>query len=115
MANPLVHLSTEGPTQDDCGRLMAHLREDYIPGLRVEVDFYKIGQAGWGLKISTLDDSLAGVDGQQLVNVWSEKTLFQRSLYIRTQELYDLLMTAYRAIDRYFAEGEAFAPARRAK
>jgi hypothetical protein len=33
--------------------------------------------------------------------------------YVSMAEIYDLLILGYRAIDRYFAEGEAFAPERR--
>lgn len=115
MANAKPNLPAEGPTQDDCGRLMLHLRTDYIPALRVEVDFYQVGAVGWGVKLEVVDDGLSGVDGKTVVNVWSAKTLFQRSLYISTADLYDLLMVAYRTIDRFFEGGEAFAPARRVK
>lgn len=115
MAIAHPNLPTEGPTQDDCGRLLAHLRAEYIPLLRVEVNFYSLGTVGWGLKLEVLDDSAAGVDGKEVVNVWSCKTFGQRMLYIRTADLYDLLILAYRQIDRYFELGEAVAPARRAK
>lgn len=108
-------LPAEGPTQDDCGRLMVHLRKDYIPALRVEVNFYELGKAGQGLKIEVLDDSAVGAGGEDVVNVWATKTFGQRIQNISTNDLYDLLMTAYRQIDRFFTLGEAFAPARRVK
>lgn len=110
-----ANLPTEGPTQDDCGRLMSTLRSEYIPALRIEVDFYQVGAVGWGVKLELLDDAAFTANGEEAVNVWSAKTLFQRSLYIRTQELYDLLIIGHRVIDKYFEEGEAFAPARRVK
>lgn len=115
MTNHVANLPVEGPTQDDCGRLILHLRDQYIPSLRLEVGFYQIGKAGWGLKMEILDDCVAGVDGKEVVNVWATATIGQRIMHISTNQLYDLLMTAYRQIDRYFELGEAFAPARRVK
>jgi len=113
MAVSSANLPDEGPSQDDCGRLMKHLRADYIPGLRVEVNFYSLGSAGWGLKMEVIDNSAVGIDGHTYVNIWATKTFGQRVRYVRTADLYDLLMIAYRQIDRYFVDGEAFAPTRR--
>lgn len=110
-----ANLPVEGPGQDDCGRLMVHLRKDYIPALRVEVNFYELGSIGQGLKIEVLDDHPAGVNGEEIVNVWATKTFGNRIRSIGTGDLYDLLMMAYRQIDRFFELGEAFAPARRVR
>lgn len=115
MSNAVPHLPTEGPTQDDCGRLLVYLRHEYIRDLRLEVGFYDMGTAGYGLKLEVLDERPEGVDGKELVNVWATKTIGNRLFYISTKELYDLLLTAYRTIDRFFDQGEAFAPARREK
>lgn len=115
MRNGVASLPVEGPTQDDCGRLLLHLQNDYVRNLRLEVQFYEVGRAGRGIKLEVLDDSAVGVDGRDLVNVWATKTFGQRVAYISTADLYDLLMTAYRTIDKYFELGEAFAPARREK
>jgi hypothetical protein len=49
------------------------------------------------------------------VNVWAEKTLFANRREVRTADIHDLLILAHRAIDRYFEQGEAAAPIRRAK
>jgi len=115
MSRLVPSLPAEGPTQDDCGRLIVHLRKDYIPALRVEVNFYELGKVGQGLKLEVLDESAAGVNGEEVVNVWASKTFGQRIQNISTNDLYDLLMTAYRQIDRFFTLGEAFAPVRRVK
>lgn len=115
MSNAIPHLPVEGPTQDDCGRLLLHLQTDYIRGLRLEVGFYDLGRAGRGLKLELIDDSAAAINGEELVNVWATKTLGQRISNISMAEIYDLLMMGYRVIDKYFELGEAFAPARRQK
>jgi hypothetical protein len=115
MSNAIPHLPVEGPGQDDCGRLLLHLQVDYIRDLRLEVGFYELGRAGRGLKLEVLDDRPEGVDGKSVVNVWAIKTFGQRISNISTNEIYDLLMTAYRTIDRFFELGEAFAPTRREK
>jgi len=108
-----ARLSADGPCQDDCGRLLSYLRNDYIRGLRVELGFYPVGSIGHGLKLEVIDTGLSGVDGQTVVNVWAEKTLFSRQQGISMADLYDLLMTAYRRIDKFFEVGEAAAPIRR--
>jgi len=115
VSNAIPHLPAEGPTQDDCGRLLLHLQHDYIRYLRLEVSFYDMGKAGRGLKLEVLDDGMAGSDGQDMANVWAVKTIGQRIANISMAEIYDLLMIAYRQIDRYFELGEAFAPTRRVK
>lgn len=115
MSNSTVHLPTEGPTQDDCGRLLLHLQVDFVRDLRLEVGFYDVGRAGRGIKLELVSDGLGGCDGRDCVNVWAKKTLGQRMAYVSMADIYDLLMSGYRAIDRYFEQGEAFAPERRAK
>lgn len=107
------NLPVEGPLQDDCGRLFAHLHNEYMPDLRMEVSFYQIGSIGMGMKIEVVNDSLVTLDGQNTINVWATKTFGQRVQNISTNDLYDLLMIAYRQIDRYMRDGEAFAPVRR--
>jgi len=106
-------LPVEGPGQDDCGRLMYYLRDDYIRRLRVEVNFYHVGAAGYGIKLEAIDDGLSGVDGEVVVNVWASRALFGKLTAISTAELHDLLLSAHRAIERYFELGEAAAPIRR--
>ncbi len=115
MSTNRANLPVEGPGQDDCGRLLSYLRNDYIRNLRIEVGFYPVGSVGHGLKLEVLDDGLAGVDGQAVVNVWAQKSLFNRQAQISMAEMYDLLMTAYRHIDKFFELGEAAAPTRRVK
>lgn len=115
MSNAVPHLPIEGPTQDDCGRLMLHLQVDYIRDLRLEIGFYDLGKSGRGLKLELLDNRPEGVDGKEVVNVWASKTFGQRISNISTREIYDLLMIGYRTIDRFFELGEAYAPARREK
>lgn len=115
MTTGVANLPVEGPTQDDCARLLAHLRKDYIPALRIEVEFYEVGKAGPGLKLEVIDESAAAVNGKEVVNVWAAKTFGQRIRNFTTADLYDLLMIAYRTIDRYFEYGEASAPVRRSR
>ena len=115
MSTNHARVPADGPSQDDCGRLLSYLRNDYIGGLRVELGFYQVGNVGRGLKLEVIDEGLTGVDGESVVNVWAEKTLFSRQLGISMADLYDLLMTAYRRIDKFFELGEAAAPIRRVK
>jgi hypothetical protein len=115
MRGSKANLPAEGPLPDDCGRLVAHLRNEYMPDLRIEVNFYNLGAAVWSMKMEVLNDSLVTLNGEETVNVWAVKTFGIRINSISTNDLYDLLMTAYRSVDRFMRDGEAFAPARRVK
>jgi len=109
------HLPATGPESGDCFRLFRTLQREYIPGLRVEVNWYEFGNKLYGMKLELIDDSAHQEDGQQLVNVWSAKTFGNQLHLISEAQLYDLLIVGYRAIERFFDEGEAAAPLRRAR
>jgi len=114
-SNSNHHLPSSGPESGDCFRLFRTLQREYIPGLRVEVNWYEFGNKLYGMKIELLDDSAMTLDGGQLVNVWSTKTFGNQLHLISEAQLYDLLIVGYRAIERFFELGEAAAPVRRAK
>jgi len=109
------HLPTEGPGPTDCFKLLRTLQREYIPGIWVQVGWYEIGHMIHGMKVELLDDSLHQVDGVPAVNVWASKTFGNQLHLISEAQLYDLLIVGYRAVERFFAEGEAAAPARRVK
>jgi hypothetical protein len=109
------HLPSAGPGPGDCYRLLTTLKHEYIPGLRVELSWYPVGKEQHGLKLELLDDSLVTQDGKDLVNVWAAKTFGNQLHLISEAQLYDLLIVGYRQIERFFAVGEAAAPARRVK
>lgn len=108
-------LPGSGPESSDCFRLFRTIQREYIPGAWVQVSWYEFGNKLHGLKLELLDDSLHQVDGQPAVNVWSAKTFGNQLHLISEAQLYDLLIVGYRAIERFFEQGEAAAPARRAK
>jgi hypothetical protein len=114
-SHPNGKLPTSGPEPGDCFRLFRTLQREYIPGLRVEVNWYEFGNHLYGMKLELLDDSAMTLDGGQLVNVWAMKTFGNQLHLISDAQLYDLLIVGYRAIERFFEQGEAAAPVRRAK
>jgi hypothetical protein len=83
--------------------------------LRLEVGFYEVGRAGRGIKLELVGDGLGGCDGNDCVNVWAKKTIGNRLAYVSMADIYDLLMSGYRRIEKYMELGEAFAPERRVK
>ena len=107
------HLPTEGPGSGDCFRLFRTIQREYIPGARVEVSWYQIGKDQHGLKLELLDDSAHKINGEHLVNVWAAKTFGNQLHLISEAQLYDLLIVGYRAIERFWENGEASAPTRR--
>jgi hypothetical protein len=108
-------LPSRGPTADDCFRLYRTLQREYIPGLRIELSWYEFGEGLHGMKVEAIDDSAVTFDGIHYVNIWAAKTFGNQLHLISEAQLYDLLIVAYRQIEKFFEQGEAFAPARRAK
>ena len=108
-------LPSEGPTAGDCFRLMTSIQRGWIPDARIELSWYEFGIKLYGMKIELISDSAVVIDGCNYVNIWSTKTFGNQLHLISSNQLYDLLIVGYRQIEKYFEEGEAFAPSRRVK
>lgn len=108
----------EGPvnaTLADCARLWKTLRSEYIRDLRIEWRIEEIEAAGVYMSVEVVSDSVVDDAGSPLVNIWSSKE-FRSGLYlISYAQLFDLLIHAHRAIDRYFTTGTPSAPTLRRK
>lgn len=102
-------------TAADCARLWATLTTDYIPALRLEIRMVTNPAGDSFLSIEVVDDSVISIDGHPCVNIWSSKE-FRNGLYlISVNQLFDLLIHAYRAIELFFSTGSANAPTLRRK
>lgn len=67
------------------------------------------------LVVEVVDDSCISIDGEACVNLWASKE-FRNGLYlISVNQLFDLLIKAYRAIEAYFSFGSTNAPTLRRK
>jgi hypothetical protein len=102
-------------TAADCGRLWQTLTKEFIPGLRLETRIVQVEEDAAYISIEVVDDSLESLDGHQLVNIWASRE-FRNGLYlISVGQLFELLISAYRALELYFENGTPSAPARRRK
>lgn len=102
-------------TAADCARLWQTLTHDYIPGLRLEIRLITNEKHENWLSLEVIDDSYATLDGAACVNVWASKE-FRSGLYlISVNQLFDLLIMAYRQIDGFFSVGTPSAPTLRRK
>lgn len=112
-SSPGANLPSSGPTPADCHRLISAIRKDFIPGVYVRLDWYGFGSGLHGLKAELVDESAHSVSGQKVLNVWATKTFGNQIHLFSEAQLYDLLIVGYRAIERFFEQGEAAAPTRR--
>jgi hypothetical protein len=92
-------------TLDDCARLLATLRNDYIPGLRIEVNFQLREDNGGCLVLQLVDVSDDPRGSPFGRSVWAERFFFNQLHLISCGSLFDLLITGFRVIDEYFATG----------
>lgn len=115
MSGSMTRAAGASATVGDCGRLWSTLINEYIPGLRVELQIIPHDPTSCSVRLEVVDDSVMALDGSLLVNVWASKEFHNPLHLISSIALFDLLISAYRQIDRYFELGEAAAPARRGK
>jgi len=94
---------------------MRSIQRGWITDARVELSWYEFGNQLHGMKAELISDSAVVIDGNNYLNIWSSKTFGNQLHLISSSQLYDLLIVGYRAIERYFEQGEAFAPERRVK
>lgn len=102
-----------GASAADYGRLWQTLITEMVSDLQVVI-IAEQDQNGFDLiAVEAVSPSLHQIDGVDLVNVWARKEFRNQLHLISVGQLFDLLITAYRVIDRFFDEGEAAAPPRR--
>lgn len=104
-----------GVTAADCARLWSTLTTEYIPGLRIELRILESASGQVYLSVEVVDDSVESLDGSPLVNIWASREYLNPLYLISRDQLFDLLIVAYRVIDQYFSTGTPAAPVRRAK
>lgn len=100
-----IPTKAQSATLDDCARLLTTLRADYIPGLKIEIDF-ELGERSSGAMVLRLVDEVHSIEDPQLArSVWSELHFYNQLHLISCGSLFDLLIVGYRVIDRYFTTG----------
>jgi hypothetical protein len=104
-----------GVTASDCARLWSTLTTEYIPGLRIEVRILESATGQVYLSVEVVDDSLESLNGSPLVNIWASREYVNPLYLISRDQLFDLLIVAYRTLDGYFTNGTPSAPTRRPK
>ena len=106
-------LPLEGPNAGDIGRIWLTIQQEFMKEFTVQIRPFPMGNDQSGLVIELVNDGPVAPDGAVWVNVWSSKTFNNPLHLISTGQLFDLLITGYRCMERYFERGEAFAPTRR--
>lgn len=104
-----------GVTAGDCARLWSTLTTEYIPGLRIEVRILEAPSGQVFLSVEVVDDSVHSIDGAPCVNIWASREFINPLYLISRDQLFDLLIVAYRKIEEYFSIGTPSAPTLRRK
>lgn len=115
MSSNSPSLPKTGPSAPDIGRIWATLRKDLVSDCEIVIRPVTFQGEVTHLFLELISPSLLQVDGQETVFVWSSKTFSNPFHLITTGQLYDLLIVGYRVMEKYFEQGEAFAPTRRAR
>lgn len=102
-----------GPNAGDIGRLWLTIKQDMAEDAEIVIRPVTDVSDQTQLSLELISPSLAGVGGEELVHVWSAKLFANPFHLISTGQLFDLLITGYRCMERYFEGGEAFAPTKR--
>lgn len=100
-------------TYGDCARLWITLTQEYIPGLQLLITPLSDQTGDAWLRLEVADPSVISIGGTPQVNVWSSKEFRNKLYLISNDQLFDLLIVAYRNIEQYFKHGDRFAPPRR--
>lgn len=113
MSNGKPSLPFEGPTAEDCRRLLATIHEEFNPGCWLEFSFWNERQDQSGFKLEVLDWCPISDLGAPIVHVWATKTFGPKNGSISLKSVYDLLLTSYREMEKFFKEPDAPGPAHR--
>lgn len=100
-----IETKAASATLDDCVRLLSTLRNDYIPGLVIEVNFELTEGNGGCMVLQLVDYSDVSVPVEVGRSVWSEKRFHNALHLISMGSLFDLLIVGFRVIDKYFSTG----------
>lgn len=100
-----IETRAQSATLGDCARLLTTLRADYIPGLRIEIDFYAEHDSKPCVVAQLVDYAHVGEKSEMHRSKWSERRFYSELHLISCGALFDLLITGYRVIDKYFGTG----------
>lgn len=89
----------------DIARLWMTLTTEYIPKLRIEVEPHHFPNGDAYVEVLVVDYASIDSNGRVSKSVWATRQ-FRNDLYlISHNQLFDLLISAYRVIDEFFVTG----------
>lgn len=100
-----IETRAQTATLEDCERLFRTLRDDYIPGLKIEMRVELIDPRIATLVLELVDYSTITIPELGPRSVWAVRR-FRNGLHLITcGALFDLLIVGYRVIDAFFTTG----------
>ena len=103
-----------GPTRsasiDDCVRLWSTLTNDFVPGLKLELEFLESKEGHTGIRVLVCDYAYVGGDVTKEKSIWAMREFYNPLHLISISQLFDLLISAYRVMEEYFSTGKENRP-----
>jgi hypothetical protein len=90
----------------DCVRLWSTLTGEYIPALRLELEFLESEHGHTGIRVMVCDYSTLTNPPEIHKSIWAIREFYNPLHLISISQLFDLLIVAYRTIDEYFVNGK---------
>lgn len=89
----------------DCVKLMNHLQDDYIDGLRVEMipAYDRAGQAY--IRVEVCDYATIAEGQQPHRSLWATRSFYSEIYLISHDQLFELLISAHKVIEKFFSTG----------
>jgi hypothetical protein len=89
----------------DCVRLLNHLQDDYIPGLRIEMHPMFDPHGDPIVIVQLVDYAHLGMKDDEHRSIWASR-LFRSEIYlISHNQLFDLLIDGHKVIETFFSTG----------
>jgi len=106
MSRSLGVRAATGATPDDIARIWHTLVDEYIPGLKIEITPKHEPRSSAYVEVQVVDYAGSVPGGETHRTVWSEREYHSPIYLISHNQLFDLLISAHRVIDKYFATGK---------
>jgi len=106
MCSRRAALPATGPAIDDVSRLWSHITTEWVTDLQLRL-YPQHASNGTSVVMASVESPrYVGDNRQEVMFVWASKEFSQTGYMISWGQLYDLLIVAYRAIEKELAPPE---------
>ena len=98
--------ASTGPNVDDCNRLWSTLKQEFITDLEIRLELQIYPNPSDRPWITIRSPGFDSETGQQRWHIWARKELSNHAVGFTYQQLYDLLIVAYKRIEGHLSGQE---------